>query len=150
LGRNRPGASARRPLPPYSRSMAAAPPVPDPAPASPPIRSRDLLAVGGYAVLVVVLALSGVSNSGFLVEGGAWSRGVSVTLMLVACASLLWRRRPVVPLMIAGPLSLVEIIAGGQISAYFLLFEALFVPVMPGRRALARAPTWLASALGAL
>ncbi len=131
--------------------MAAAPPVPDPAPASPPIRSRDLLAVGGYAVLVVVLALSGVSNSGFLVEGGAWSRGVSVTLMLVACASLLWRRRrPVVPLMIAGPLSLVEIIAGGQISAYFLLFEALFVPVMHGSRALARATTWIASALGAL
>ena len=131
--------------------MAAAPPVPDPAPASPPIRSRDLLAVVGYALLVVVLALSGVANSGFLVDGGAWPPGVSVTLMLAACVSLLWRRRrPVVPLVIAGPLSLVEIVAGGQISAYFLLFEALFDPVMHGSRALARATTWIAAALGAL
>ena len=47
--------------------MPAVPLAPETVPASPPIRSRDLLAVVGYAVLVVVLALSGVSNSGFLV-----------------------------------------------------------------------------------
>ena len=129
--------------------MSPTPPPSDPAPASPPIQARDLLAVVAYALVVLVLAVSGVANSGFLFEGGAWPRGVSVALMLVACVSLLWRRRlPVVTLAVAGPLSLAEIIAGGQISAYFLLFEALFVPVMYGSRALARTTTWIASALG--
>ncbi|MDN5901356.1 MAG: histidine kinase [Brachybacterium sp.] len=107
--------------------------------------------MGTYVLLVLVLAVSGVANSGFVVEGGAWPREVSVALMLAACLSLLWRRRrPVVALAVAGPLSLVEIAAGGQISAYFLLFEALFVPVMHGSRALARVTTWIASAVGVL
>ncbi len=104
-----------------------------------------------YVLLVLVLAVSGVANSGILAHGGAWPREVSVGLMLAACLSLLWRRRrPVIALAVAGPLSLVEIIAGGQIAAYFLLFEALFVPIMHGSRHLARATTWIASAVGAL
>ena len=131
--------------------MSPAPAPSDPAPASPPIQARDLLTVGLYALLVIVLAASGVANAGFLLEGGAWPRGVSVVLMLLACVSLLWRRRlPVLTLAVAGPLSLAEIIVGGQLSAYFLLFEALFVPVMHGSRPLARTTTWIASALGVL
>ncbi|ASK66255.1 histidine kinase [Brachybacterium avium] len=131
--------------------MSPAPALPDPGPANPPAAGRDLLVVGMYALLVLVLAASGVANSGFLVQDGAWPPEVSVALMLAACLSLLWRRRrPAVVLAMAGPLSLVEIVAGGQISAYFLLFEALFVPVMHGSRRLARATTWIASAVGAL
>ena len=92
---------------------------------APRITGRDLLTAGIYAALVVGLALSGVSNSGFLGEGAQWSRGVSAALLLAACASLCWRRsRPLVPFVVAGPLATAEIIGGGQISAYFLLFEA--------------------------
>lgn len=131
--------------------MPSAPDPTGPAPASPPPQARDLLAVGAYALLVIVLAASGVTNSGLLGLGTAWPPGISVALMLVACLSLLWRRRlPVLTLAVAGPLSLAEIIAGGQLSAYFLLFEALFVPVMHGSRPLARTTTWIAAALGVL
>lgn len=117
---------------------------------TPPIGARDLLIAVAYAVIVLLLAVSGAANSGFLSPGRGWPVGVSVALMLVACASLLWRRRrPAVTLVIAGPLSVAEILVGGQISAYLLLFEALFDPVMHGSRALAVRTTWAASLLGA-
>ena len=78
---------------------------------APRITGRDLLTAGIYAALVVGLALSGVSNSGFLGEGARWSRGVSAALLLAACASLCWRRsRPLVPFVVAGPLATAEII----------------------------------------
>jgi signal transduction histidine kinase len=68
----------------------------------------------------------------------------------MACASLCWRRgRPVVAFAVAGPLAVAEIIGGGQISAYFLLFEALFMPVMHGSLRLARACTGIAITAGA-
>jgi signal transduction histidine kinase len=118
-------------------------------PPAPPVGLRDLGVAGVYALLVVVLAASGAHNSGFVVAGGAWPRSFSVALMLAACVSLLWRRRhPVVTLAVAGPLGLAEIVVGGQISAYFLLFEALFVPVMHGSRRLARTTTAIAIAVG--
>ncbi|HEX7352289.1 sensor histidine kinase [Brachybacterium sp.] len=125
-------------------------PLPQPLPSPRPGRG-DLAVAAAYALLVVVLAASGAANSGFLAEGHAWPREVSVALMLAACVSLLWRRRlPVVALSVAGPLGLAEIIGGGQISAYFLLFEALFAPVMHGSRRLARATTGIAIAVGVL
>ena len=131
--------------------MSTAPPPDGSAPGSPPIGRRDVLAAGAYGLVVLVFAVSGVANSGFLLEVGVWPRGVSVALMLVACASLLWRRRrPVLALAVAGPLSVAEILVGGQISAYFLLFAALFAPVMHGSRRLARVTSWTASALGVL
>ena len=54
------------------------------------------------------------------------------------------------PFLVAGPLAVAEIVGGGQISAYFLLFEALFVPVMHGSRRLARACTGVAIGAGAV
>ncbi|WP_422116602.1 sensor histidine kinase [Brachybacterium sp. UNK5269] len=114
-------------------------------PASPPVGSRDVLVAGGYAVLVVLLGASGAHNSGFLPAGTPWPLWFSVALMLVGCGSLLWRRRrPVITLAVAGPLSLVEIAVGGQLSAYLLLFEALFDPVMHGSRRLALLTTRIA------
>lgn len=116
----------------------------------PPIGARDLLVVAVYAVITLLLAASGAENSGFLLQGRLWPVEVSTALMLLACVSLLWRRRrPVVTLLVAGPLSVAEILVGGQISAYFLLFEALFDPVMHGSRPLAVRTTWAALGLGA-
>ncbi|MDN6330899.1 MAG: histidine kinase, partial [Brachybacterium sp.] len=73
--------------------MSPTPAPADPASAPPPIQARDLLTVGAYVLVVLVFAISGIANSGFLLEVGTWPRGVSVALMLVACLSLLWRRR---------------------------------------------------------
>ena len=113
------------------------------------ITPRDLLTAGIYAALVLLLAVSGIANTGFAGEGPQWSRPVSVGLLLTACASLCWRRSlPLVPFLVAGPLASAEIIGGGQISAYFLLFEALFVPVMHGSRRLARRCTGIAITIG--
>ncbi|MGO1286845.1 MAG: DUF7134 domain-containing protein, partial [Brachybacterium sp.] len=107
--------------------MSAAPLMVDPeAPPNPPVGRRDLLVAGGYAALVLLLAGTGAHNSGFLPQGQGWPTWVSVALMLVGCVSLIWRRRrPGVTLAVAGPLGLAEIIVGGQVSAYVLLFEAL-------------------------
>ena len=75
------------------------------------ITPRDLLTAGIYAALVLLLAISGIANTGFVGEGPQWSRTVSVALLLTACASLCWRRsRPLVPFLVAGPLASAEII----------------------------------------
>ena len=109
------------------------------------------MAAAGYAAVVVLLAISGATNSGFLGEDLRWSPVVSVTLLLVACVSLLWRRGlPVLVLVVAGTLSAAEIVVGGQISAYFLLFEALFTPIMHGSRRLARVTTGVAIGIAVL
>ena len=114
----------------------------------PPLEQRDALVPAGYAALALVLAFSGLHNSGLLADGRAWPLWVSVTLMLIGCVSLIWRRRrPAITLAVAGPLGLAEIIAGGQIFAYILLFEAVFEPVMHGSRRLARLTTRLAIGL---
>ncbi|MGP9538025.1 sensor histidine kinase [Brachybacterium sp. AOP43-C2-M15] len=147
--------SAPRPAPadpdaPVDPDARADPPADPDAPAAPPVGPRDLLVAALYALVVVLLAASGVSNSGFLVESGSWSRTVSVALLLVACVSLIWRRRhPMITLAVAGPIGVAEIIGGGQISAYFLLFEALFDPVMHGSRRLALWTTRIAIATAA-
>lgn len=117
-------------------------------PERPRLTRHDALAAAGYAGVVVLLAATGASNSGFV--GGAlrWPTWVSVVMLLVACVSLLWRRsRPAIPLAVAGPLALAEIIVGGQISAYLLLFEAIFDPVLHGTRRLAHLTTILAVSL---
>ena len=115
------------------------------------IDRRDAMAAAGYATVVVLLAVSGATNSGFLGEALRWPAAVSVTLLLVACVSLLWRRRvPVLALVVAGTLSAAEIVVGGQISAYFLLFEALFTPIMHGSRRLARVTTGVAIGVAVL
>lgn len=104
-----------------------------------------------YAVTAIVLAVSGISNTGFLSEGRPWPLAVSVALMLVAAVSLLWRRRhPVVPLVVAGPLGMLELLVGGQITAFLMLFEALFEPIIHGSRRLARTATAAAAAVSVL
>ena len=124
----------------------SAAPAPRPAPAR-----RDLLVAAAYAALVVALPVLGLDGNGLLGAEGGWALPVSLTVLLVACASLVWRRRrPGLALAVAGPLSLAEILLGGQISAYFLLFEALFEPVMHGSRRLALLTTRAAIALGVL
>ena len=117
-------------------------------PVPPPLERRDALVPAGYAALALVLAFSGLHNSALLADGRTWPLWVSLTLMLIGCVSLIWRRRrPAITLAVAGPLGLAEIIAGGQIFAYILLFEAVFEPVMHGSRRLARLTTRLAIGL---
>ncbi|WP_193105748.1 sensor histidine kinase [Brachybacterium sp. FME24] len=119
------------------------------APERPALNRRDLLIAAGYAALVVLLGASGASNSGFLGEELRWSPSVSIAMMLIACVSLVWRRRnPAITLAVAGPLAAAEVLVGGQISAYILLFEALFDPIMHGSRRLARLTTGLAIGAG--
>lgn len=109
------------------------------------IEARDVLVAVAYAVIVVALAFSGIRNSGFVGPELSWGTSVSVPLLLVAAAGTLWRRRaPGVTLAATGALSLAEVIAGGQITAYILLFEALFAPVVHGSRRLARATSMIA------
>ena len=128
----------------------SAAPAPRPAPRLAPA-PRDLLVAAAYAALVVALPVLGLDGNGLLGAEGGWALPVSLTVLLVACASLVWRRRrPELALAVAGPLSLAEILLGGQISAYFLLFEALFEPVMHGSRRLALLTTRAAIALGVL
>ncbi|MBB5832468.1 sensor histidine kinase [Brachybacterium aquaticum] len=117
---------------------------------APPPWRRDVVVAGVYALLVMGIAQLGIQNSGFLLDSGGWGTRTSIALMLVASASVVWRRRaPLVPFLVAGPLAVAEIIAGGQISAYFLLFEALFAPVMHGSARLARRCSVLSVAAGA-
>ena len=86
-----------------STSAAPAPRLaPGPAPAR-----RDLLVAAAYAALVVALPVLGLDGNGLLGAEGGWALPVSLTVLLVACASLVWRRRrPELALAVAGPLSL--------------------------------------------
>ncbi|MGO1391651.1 sensor histidine kinase, partial [Brachybacterium alimentarium] len=118
------------------------------APARPRITRRDVLMAAGYAAIVLLLAAMGARNSGFLESWDGWPLWTSVLLLLVASASLLWRRRlPLLPLVVAGPLALAEVIVGGQVAAYMLLFEAFFEPIMHGSMRLARRTTGIAIGL---
>lgn len=129
-------------------------PVPAPATdgaARPRLGRRDLAAAGVYAALACALAASGVHDGALVGDHRLWPPTVSIVLVLIASVSIAWRRRrPVVPLVVAGPLSILELVGGGQLSAYLLLFESLFEPVMHGSRALARVTTGLAIGLTAL
>lgn len=120
-------------------------------PASPPsapiagLWRRDALIAAAYALVVVAFAASGIVTNGLLWWAPAGPGAVSTVVLLLACASLVARRtRPGLVLAVAAPLSASVIMADGQIAAYFLLFEALFTPVLHGSRALARLTTRLA------
>lgn len=124
--------------------------MPRPAvPAAPSVRPRisrrDAWAAVGYAALVLLLATSGVTNNAVLSRLLTWPLGVSIAVLMVASAGTLWRRRaPGVTLVVTGLLAFAELLLGGQIAAYVLLFDAVFVPVLHGSRRLARATTALA------
>lgn len=133
-------------------------PAPPPSPEQPPrpsqrarITRRDVWAALGYAALALLLAASGLSNPGLLYQLSSWSPAVSITVLLVASLGTLWRRRaPVVTLTVTGTFSLAELLLGGQITAYILLFDAFFVPVLHGGRRLARRTTAAAVVLSVL
>ncbi|MGO2825350.1 histidine kinase [Brachybacterium sp. JB7] len=126
-------------------------PASDAVPARPRVARKDVLMAAGYAAAVLLLAATGARNSGFVEGWEGWPRWFSVLILLVACTSLVWRRRlPVLPLVVAGPLAAAEVIVGGQISAYLLLFEALFEPIMHGSKRLARFTTGTAISLAVL
>ena len=126
----------------------AAPPS---SPERPRIARRDVWSALGYAALVLLLASSGLANRGLLYQLTSWPLAVSLAVLLVASLGTLWRRRaPVVTLLVTGALSLAELLLGGQIAAYILLFDAFFVPVLHGSRRLARATTAGAVALTVL
>lgn len=119
-----------------------------PSPERPRIARRDVGYTVGYAALVVLLASSGLDNRGLLYQLTSWPLAVSIAVLLVASLGTLWRRSlPVITLVVTGTLSLAEILFGGQITGYILLFDAFFVPVLNGSRRLARATTAVAVAL---
>ncbi|GAB4097178.1 histidine kinase [Brachybacterium horti] len=125
----------------------------DPVPASGAAENEplDVRAAAGYAVAVLALAAMGLVNRPFLRPDDPWSLGISLPLMLMAAASTLWRRRaPAVTLAVATPLAVAELLGGGQMSAYVLLFEALWCPVVHGRLRLAHLTTLAAAAVGAV
>lgn len=110
-----------------------------------------MLVVTAYGVLAVVLALVGIRNDGFLGLELGWGPSASLPLLLAAAAGTLWRRRaPVVTLAVTGPLCLAEMVGGGQITAYVLMFEALFAPISHGTFRLARIATGLSAGLSAV
>lgn len=120
-------------------------------PERPRIARRDVWAALGYTALVLLLASSGLTNRGLLYQLTSWPLAVSITVLLVASLGTLWRRRaPVITLLVTGTLSLAELLLGGQIAAYILLFDAFFVPVLHGGRRLARVTTAIAVALTVL
>ena len=134
--------------PAYARGVTT---VPAPEPARPPIGAPDLRAAGAYVLTVLVLAVVGLRNLPFLRAEDPWPLGLSLTLLLVAAVSTLWRRRaPVVTLLVVSPLAVAELLGGGQVSAYALLFEALWCPVVHGSARLAHATTLVAATVGAV
>ncbi|HJB09475.1 MAG TPA: histidine kinase [Candidatus Brachybacterium merdavium] len=122
-----------------------------PSPERPRIARRDVWAALGYAALVLLLASTGLTNRGLLYQLASWPLAVSIAVLLVASLGTLWRRRaPVVTLLVTGTLSLAELLLGGQITAYILLADVFFVPVLHGSRRLARTTTAIAAMLTAL
>lgn len=120
-------------------------------PAPPRVEAGDVRVALLYVAIVTVLALTGLRNDPVLGAELLWPAAVSLPLLIVGAASTVLRRRaPVVVLAVAGPLSVIEILGGGQLGAYLLLFEALFEPVNHGSRRLARATTVLGTALSVL
>lgn len=109
------------------------------------IARRDVWVAAGYAAVVVLLATSGVNNSGILYQLVSWPLEASIAVLLIASAATVWRRRaPMVTLGITGLASIADILLGGQITGYILLFDAVFVPIQHGSRRQARATTGIA------
>lgn len=119
------------------------------APAS--IPPRDIGVAVLYAVAVLAATAFPLGGSGLLGLGHAWPPPVSTALLLVAAAATVLRRRaPAVTLAVTGALSSFEILGAGQLAAYFLVFEALWAPVVHGSRRVARASTAVGAVLAAV
>lgn len=114
-------------------------------PAPPRIAARDAAVAGGYALMVVALAVVAIPAAGLAVPRPLWTPPVSLVLLLGAVLGTLWRRRaPQITLAVTGVLSCIELAGAGQVAAYILLFDAIWAPIVHGRDRTARAATALA------
>lgn len=115
------------------------------------LERRDVLVMLVHIALVIGLASVPMRTVGLLSETPGPSAVLGSGLLLLAATATLWRRRaPVVVLAVTGLLSVLEVLWQGQIVAFILLFEALWSPIVHGRRPLARATTGLGILLSVL
>ncbi|MGO1949273.1 MAG: sensor histidine kinase [Mycobacteriaceae bacterium] len=111
----------------------------------------DARTVVVYAAVVLVLWLAGITNQPFMGGDPVWPGWVSLVLMLVGAGFTGFRTsRPGIMLAVVMPLSLAELLFGGQGSAYVLLVEALWAPVARGSGRVARVTTAVGVGLGIL
>jgi signal transduction histidine kinase len=107
-------------------------------PRTPP--RRDVLVALIYLLVVIALCTLDISSAGLVASSQPWPGGVSAALLVpAALATVLRRRAPVVTLVVTGVLSFAEVLWGGTIGGYVLLFEALWSPIAHGSERLARA-----------
>lgn len=120
----------------------------------PVISWSDVRAALLYAVVVVVLYLSGVTNQPFLsgvFDATPWPAAASLVLMLVgALGTLVRSSHPGLLLVVVVPVSLLELLFGDQVSAYILLVEGLWAPVARGSARSARSATVTGVVVGAV
>ncbi|WP_087103026.1 sensor histidine kinase [Brachybacterium nesterenkovii] len=106
------------------------------------IPARDIGVAVLYTAAVLTATVFPLGSTGLLGHGHAWPPAVSTALLLIAAAATVLRRRaPAVTLAVTGALSTIEIFGAGQLAAYFLVFEALWAPIVHGSRRTARMST---------
>ena len=106
------------------------------------IPARDIGVAVLYTAAVLAATVFPLGSTGLLGHGHAWPPAVSAALLLIAAAATVLRRRaPAVTLAVTGALSTIEIFGAGQLAAYFLVFEALWAPIVHGSRRTARMST---------
>lgn len=106
------------------------------------IPARDIGVAVLYTAAVLAATVFPLGSTGLLGHGHAWPPAVSTALLLIAAAATVLRRRaPAVTLAVTGALSTIEIFGAGQLAAYFLVFEALWAPIVHGSRRTARMST---------
>lgn len=111
------------------------------------LRASDAAWALAYLSLVVVLAAVPLGRSGLLAQPSPAHRWWWTAALIVAAgATVLRSRRPGAVLVVTGTIALADVLLGGDMAAYVLLFEALWTPVALGTRRLAR----VATALGVL
>ena len=106
------------------------------------IPARDIGVAVLYTAAVLAATVFPLGSTGLLGHGHAWPPAVSTALLLIAAAATVLRRRaPAVTLAVTGALSTIEFFGAGQLAAYFLVFEALWAPIVHGSRRTARMST---------
>lgn len=111
--------------------------------------ARDVLAAAIYAVVVLVLWRMDTSSGTLLGLRLPWPATVSTALLVLAAAATVLRSAaPAVMLAVTGTISAALVLTESELSAFVLLFEALWAPIVHGTRRLARTTTALGGLLG--